>query len=82
MRSWSITEARASIAEVFDAALNQGPQRIERRDSACVVISEEVWKKLAAEYPSFADLVTEAPIDEAGLPRRHPARILAPQPDR
>jgi prevent-host-death family protein len=80
MKSWSISEARAHISEVVDAALADGPQRIERRDSApVVVVSEEIWRRLAAEYPSFADLVLNAPVDETDLPDRAPARIFKTQ---
>lgn len=78
MKSWTITEARSHIAEVVDAALAHGPQRIERRDSEpVVVVSEAVWKKLAAEYPSFAELILDAPIGEDDLPRRKPARVFS-----
>ena len=77
MKSWSISEARARIANVVDAALNEGPQRIERRESASVVVvSEAVWTKLAAEYPSFAELILEAPLDKEDLPSRRPARVF------
>jgi prevent-host-death family protein len=77
MHTWKITEARARIAEVVDAALNEGPQRIERRDrDNVVVVSEAIWARLAAEYPSFADLVLNAPVDDA-LPERRPARVLS-----
>lgn len=77
MRSWSISEARARIANVVDAALKEGPQKIERRESASVVVvSEAVWTKLAAEYPSFAELILEAPVDEDDLLSRRPARIF------
>jgi prevent-host-death family protein len=77
MHTWKITEARARIAEVVDAALNEGPQRIERRDrDNVVVVSEAIWSRLAAEYPSFADLVLNAPVDDA-LPERRPARVLS-----
>jgi prevent-host-death family protein len=80
MKSWSISEARARISEVVDAALADGPQRIERRDSApVVVVSEEIWRRLAAEYPSFADLVLSAPVGETDLPRRRPARVFDAQ---
>jgi prevent-host-death family protein len=80
MKSWSISEARARISEVVDAALANGPQRIERRDSTpVVVVSEEIWRKLAAEYPSFADLVLNAPIEDADLPGRAPARVFRTQ---
>lgn len=77
MKSWSITEARARIADVVDAALEKGPQRIERRDSEpVVVVSEAVWRRLAAEYPSFAELILDAPVAEDDLPLRRPARVF------
>jgi len=76
MRTWKISEARARIADVVDAALREGPQRIERRErDNVVVVSEAVWTRLAAEYPSFADLVLNAPVDDA-LPERRPARAF------
>lgn len=82
MRSWSVTEARAKISEVFDDALTKGPQRIERRDSEpVVVVAESVWKRFEAEYPSFADLVLNAPLDEEDLPKRRPARVLTSDQD-
>lgn len=78
MRSWSITEARANISDVFDAALQNGPQRIERRDSEPVVmVAESDWKRLVAEYPTVADLVLQSPIEEDDRPERLPSRVAA-----
>jgi prevent-host-death family protein len=78
MRTWKITEARAHIADVVDAAIKDGPQRIERRDTDnVVVVSEAVWNRLAAEYPSFADLILNAPIHPGDIPPRRPARVIA-----
>jgi prevent-host-death family protein len=77
MRSWTISEARAHISDVVDAALEEGPQRIERRDSRpVVVVAEEVWQRLSAEYPSFAEIILAAPIDGEILARRKPARVF------
>jgi len=76
MKSWSITEATANIADVFDAALKD-PQKIERRESeAVVIVAESAWNKLLAEYPTFADLVLNADLEDEDLPRRQPARVL------
>jgi hypothetical protein len=62
---------------VFDAALNSGPQKIERRDSEPVVmIAESDWKRLVAEYPTVADLILNSPIEADDLPERHPARVI------
>lgn len=78
MRSWSISEARARISEVFDAALTDGPQRIERRDQdAVVVIPEAIWDTIEGNYADIADLVLGAPLEESDLPPRRPARVLA-----
>jgi antitoxin Phd len=75
MRSWSITEARARISEVFDAALASGPQKIERRDSEpVVVVAESDWNRLVAEFRTVADFVLNAPFEEGDLPERRPAR--------
>ncbi|MBX3570896.1 MAG: type II toxin-antitoxin system Phd/YefM family antitoxin [Mesorhizobium sp.] len=78
MRSWSISEARARISEVFDAALTDGPQRIERRDrDAVVVIPEAIWDTIEGNYADIADLVLGAPLEEGDLLPRRPARVLA-----
>lgn len=77
MRTWKITEARARIADVVDAAIKDGPQRIERRDTDnVVVVSEAVWNRLAAQYPSFADVILNAPINPGDIPLRRPARVF------
>ena len=77
MKCWSITDARANISDVFDAALNSGPQKIERRDSEPVVmIAESDWKRLVAEYPTVADLILNSPIEADDLPKRRPARAI------
>ena len=77
MRTWTITEARANISNVFDQAIKDGPQRIERRDSEPVVmVAESDWKRLTAEYPTMADLILNSPIEEGDLPERRPARAI------
>jgi hypothetical protein len=77
VRTWTITEARANISTVFDEAIKDGPQRIERRDSEPVVmVAESDWKRLTAAYPTMADLILNSPIDEDDLPERRPARAV------
>ncbi|RAI41680.1 type II toxin-antitoxin system Phd/YefM family antitoxin [Rhodoplanes roseus] len=76
MKSWSMADAAADISAVIDAALTDGPQRIERRDAEpVVVLADSAWMRLVADYPTMADLVTRAPIDADDLPDRRPARI-------
>jgi len=77
VRSWSITEARAKISDVFDAALTAGPQKIERRGSEPVVIvAESDWNRLVTEYQTVADLVLNAPIEKEDMPEHQPSRVI------
>jgi len=77
MKTWTITEARANISNVFDEAIKNGPQRIERRDSEPVVmVAESDWKRLTAEYPTMADLILNSAVEEEDLPERRPARVI------
>jgi len=77
MRTWSISDARANISSVFDEALKNGPQKIERRDSEPVVmVAESDWNRLIAEYPTIAELILNAPIESDDLPDRRPARSI------
>ena len=78
MRSWSITQARAHISELFEATLTTGPQKIERRDHESVVLlSQADWRRLVTEYPTVADLILDFPADETDLPKRAPARAIS-----
>ena len=80
MKTWTITEARAHIAGLYEAALTQGPQRIERRDrEPVVIVAEADWNRLMAAYPEMADLILNAPFEAEDLPSRRPARALSDQ---
>ncbi len=80
--TWSISQARAHISEVMDAALEKGPQWIERRENQrVVVLSEADFKRLASEYPTVADLILRFPGDLEDLPKRRPARIFSNDSD-
>ncbi len=77
MKTWSISEARANISSVFDEALRNGPQKIERRDSEPVVmVAEADWDRLIAEYPTIADLILNAPIEADDMPLRRSPRAM------
>lgn len=77
MKTWTIAAARTSMASVFDAALKEGSQRIERHDGkAAVMVAESDWKRLVAAYPTFADLILGAPIEGDDLPEPLPARAI------
>ncbi len=77
MQSWSISQARAHISEVMDAALEKGPQWIERRENQrVVVLSEADFNRLASEYPTVAELILGFPGTADDLPKRRPSRVF------
>jgi hypothetical protein len=68
---------RKPILGPADAALASGPQRIERRDSEPVVkIAESDWRRLVAEFESFADFVLNSPLEPEDVPERRLARRI------
>lgn len=80
--AWGISEARAHISDLFEAAIAKGPQRVTRRDNrTVVVVSEADYARLGERRGSFADYLLNCPIDPDDLPRRRPARA-ARAPDR
>jgi prevent-host-death family protein len=77
MRTWQVQEARRRFKELFDAAAEQGPQRIVRRgERAVVVLSEEEWRRLSDSVPSFGELLVSCPIEREDLRPRRAARVL------
>ena len=67
---------------VMDAALERGPQLIERRDSdPVVVVAASDWNRLVKEYPTVADLILGFPGEADDLPKRKPARVFSKDSD-
>ena len=79
MKTWTVIQAHASMAELVDAALREGPQRIRRSDAeAVVMVSESDWNRLVAEYADFGDFLLNARISPKDLPIRKSARGIDP----
>ena len=77
MRTWQVQEARRQFRQLFDDAVDKGPQRVSRQGKRTVVVlSEEEWKRLSDAVPSFGDLLASCPITPEDLPKRPPARSL------
>ena len=77
MRTWRMQDAGSRFEDLFDAALNEGPQRIARRGRAAVVmVPEKEWGRLAEHLPSFGQLLASRPLGGAELPGRRAARAL------
>ena len=76
MRTWQVQEARRQFRQLFDDAVEKGPQRVARQGKrAVVVVSEQEWRRLSEGVPSFGDLLASCPIEAADLPKRRTARV-------
>jgi antitoxin Phd len=68
---WKLAEAKNKLSELFTRATTEGPQTIRRQDAAVVVISEDAYRKLTGEHPSFKDWLLNGPrLDDLELPPR------------
>ena len=59
--AWKLAEAKNKLSEVVRRALEEGPQRIERRGEAVVVISAKEYERLRGERPSLKEFLLSAP---------------------
>lgn len=59
--AWKLAEAKNKFSEVFRRCLAQGPQRVERRDEAAYVISEDEYRRLTGEKPSLVEFLISGP---------------------
>jgi prevent-host-death family protein len=81
MRTWQVQEARRQFRQLFDDAVEKGPQRVARQGArSVVVVSEEEWKRLSDAVPSFGELLASCPIEPDDLPKRRAARVLGQFP--
>ncbi len=60
---WPLAEAKNKLSEVFEKALNEGPQRIVRRGKAsALLISEADYRRLTGrKKPNFIQFLLSAP---------------------
>ena len=59
--NWNLSEAKNRLSEVLDRAGHEGPQRIQRRNEAFLVIPEAQYEKLTGKRPSFKDWLLNGP---------------------
>ena len=59
--NWKLAEAKNKLSEVVRRALSEGPQRIERRGDAVVVLAAEEYDRLIGSKPSFKEFLVNAP---------------------
>jgi len=77
MRTWQVQEARRQFRQLFDDAVEKGPQRVTRNGrGAVIVLSEEEWRRLSEAVPSFGELLASCPIHCEDLcPHRGPRAL-------
>ncbi len=74
--SWKLAEAKNKLSEVVRRALQEGPQRIERRNDAVIVIDAEEYERLMGRRLTLKEYLFAAPdLGELDLERdRSPMR--------
>ncbi|MCP5022575.1 MAG: type II toxin-antitoxin system Phd/YefM family antitoxin [bacterium] len=58
---WKLAEAKNKFSEVVRRALEEGPQRIERRNDAVVLISAEEYDRLVGGKQGFKEFLFNGP---------------------
>jgi len=59
--NWQLAEAKNRFSEVVTRALSEGPQRIQRRDQAVIVLSEVEYQQLIGHRPTLKSYLLEGP---------------------
>ena len=54
---WRLADAKNKFSELVTRALEEGPQRVLRRDEAVVVMAQRDYEKLSGKRPSFKDFL-------------------------
>jgi antitoxin Phd len=68
---WKLAEAKARLSELVSRTLDEGPQRILRRNDAVVVLSEDEFRRLTGAGLDFVEFLATAPrLDDLELPPR------------
>ena len=58
---WNLADAKNRFSEVVRRALSKGPQRVNRRGEAVVVIAAKDYERLAGKKKSFKELLVGGP---------------------
>lgn len=67
-KTWSVAGAKASLSELLDRAINEGPQAITRRGrEVAVVVSIEEWRRKTTRSGSLAEFFAASPLRDSGV---------------
>ena len=58
---WKLADAKNKFSKVVDMALEEGPQKITRRDSTVIVVALKEFERLTGKRPGFKDYLMKAP---------------------
>jgi len=58
---WKVADAKNRFSELVTRALEDGPQRITRRDGTVVLISEKELERLEGKKPDFKEFLLSIP---------------------
>lgn len=61
---WKVADAKNRFSEVMTKALQEGPQRIRRRDGTVVMISEKELECIEGKKPGFKEFLLSIPDTE------------------
>jgi prevent-host-death family protein len=77
--NWNLADAKNRFSELVTRALTEGPQRVQRRRDAVVVMAASEFERLAGRRPGFKQYLLGSPSFEAvDISRdRSPARDVA-----
>lgn len=64
---WRLADAKNKFSELVTRALEEGPQRVLRRDEAVVVMAQRDYEKLSGKHPSFKDFLMKGGPSFKGL---------------
>jgi prevent-host-death family protein len=58
---WYVADAKNRFSELMNRALHEGPQRVQRRQEAVVVLAEAEYQRLTGARPDFKDYLMNGP---------------------
>ena len=58
---WKLADAKNKFSKVVDMALEEGPQKITRRDKAVMVVAFNDFERISGKKPGFKHFLMNAP---------------------
>ena len=69
---WKLTDAKNKFSQVVDRALQEGPQKVTRRNKAVIVVALEDFERMSGKRTGFKEYLRRAPsLNGVSLKRDH-----------